>query len=316
MNRAVALFASCAALLATGAVAESRHDTVSPSTPISFTLALSAGSARLELKLSTGGHSSVNNSFAPEALEGLDRSVLTTAGPVRFALAREPGRLACDGNAAQQIARGSCSFAPDADFSRYLAGRGIGMPSFQQSYVLAMTGANRAMIDALAQADYPKPTIDQLVALSALQVEPAYIAELARNGFRPDTLDDLTAFAALHIDGAYAGEMTRAVAGKLKASDLIALKAIGATPAYVGEMRQAGLGALSGDEIVQLKALDVSPAYIRDLAAVGYARLPADKLVAMKAVGVTAEDVRLARKVGIEAPTADQLIEFRALRHR
>ncbi|MBL7372495.1 hypothetical protein INQ23_24515, partial [Escherichia coli] len=56
---------------------------------------------------------------------------------------------------------------------RYLAGRGIGEPSFKQSLDLMIVGANKALVEALAQADYPKPTINQLVALSALRVTPA-----------------------------------------------------------------------------------------------------------------------------------------------
>lgn len=205
MNRTFAIIASCIALLATGAVAESRHDPISAATPISFTLELGAGSTTLQLKLSLGEHSNATNSFTPETLVGLDRTALNTSGPVRFALAREPGRFDCEGEAARRIASGRCSFTPDPGFSRYLAERGIGTPSFEQSYALVMTGANRALIEALADANYPKPTIDQLVALSALGVDRAYVADLSRNDFRPDDLEDLIAFAALHIDGAYAG---------------------------------------------------------------------------------------------------------------
>ena len=47
--------------------------------------------------------------------------------------------------------------------------------------------ARRELIDAVAAAHYPTPTIDDLMALSALDVTGDYISEMARVGYRPRT---------------------------------------------------------------------------------------------------------------------------------
>lgn len=314
MNRVLAVIASVT-LLATTAIAGDRaRDPVTASTPISFKLQLEASGSRFELRLSMGPRSNMSTQVSHEQL-GLNNRALEANGPVRFAIAREPGRLDCAGDADKRIATGNCTFTPAIEFARYLAGRGIGEPSFRESFDLTLVGANKALVEALAQADYPKPTIDQLVALSALHVTPAYVADLARQGFRPDNLEDLTAFAALGIDADYAGKMLRAGLGKLSGKNLIELKALGISPEFLSDMAGAGLRNLTADQAVQLKAIGVTPAYIRELAAIGYVDLPVNRLVEMKAVGVTAEDVRRARKIGIAQPTPDQLVQLRTLRN-
>jgi len=217
MNRTIAVIASLA-LFATTAIAGDRardRDPATASSPISFRLQLEASGSRFEIKLSMGSRSNMNTQIKAEQL-GLDTSALKADGPLRFALAREPGQLDCAGSTESRVATGKCSFTPDDGFSRYLASRGIGTPSFEQSFDLALTGANKALVDALAEAKYPKPTIDQLVALSALGTTPTYIADLARQGIRPDDLEDLIAFTALKIDANYAGAMLRAGLGDVR----------------------------------------------------------------------------------------------------
>lgn len=317
MFRSLALIAGCAVALAGGAAATSfsrQHAPMGPTSAIGFTLELALNAEGFQLRLDASPKSMVSQTYATGELAGLMPGALDRDGALRFALAREAGRIECDGMATHRVGSGRCSFAPDAAFARYLAERGVGMPDFRGSYDLTVLGARRALVEALATARYQTPTVDQLIALTAIGVTPDYIADLSRSGFHPDDLDDLMAFAALRIDGAYAGAMLRAGAGKLRSKDLIALRAVGVAPAYVAELVDAGLRDVSADTLAQLKAIGVDGAYLRDLATVGFAQHAADELTAMRAVGVTAEDVRHARAAGIANPTAEQLVQLRVMR--
>src|SRR5689334_7841743 len=65
--------------------------------------------------------------FSPAQLDG-------ASGPVRFALARDAGRLDCSGTAGRMTGKGVCSFTPDGSFGEYLRARGMGYPTRQEAF--------------------------------------------------------------------------------------------------------------------------------------------------------------------------------------
>jgi hypothetical protein len=247
---------------------------------------VAAREGRLHLSLSDDGERNgrSSSSFEVSELQELNRAALagSASSPVRFALVREPGRVDCAGSGRNQVATGHCRFTPDAGFSDLLARRGIGRPSEREAFALTMVGASRRLVEGMAAARYPAPSIDDLTALAAIGVTPAYIAELAAGGYQP-----------------------------AKTSDLIAFKALGVTPGYLASLRGVGYGRLSGSEVVQLKALGVTADYIAGLQRLGYRNLPVGKLIETKAMGVTPDNLRSLRSGGRMFVSADELIRLR-----
>src|SRR5205823_4223536 len=78
-----------------------------------------------------------------------------------------------------------CRFTPDAAFSQLLVARGIGRATRDQAFGLMALNVRRDLIDAVAAARYPTPTIDNVMALTALGVDRPDFAAMARSGYRP-----------------------------------------------------------------------------------------------------------------------------------
>ena len=278
MNRCLAFF--CALLCASLSVASAC--TARPGEWVRFTLEPSRNANEIRVSFSDDerGRDNWSTSFAPSELAGMD--VATFRGsetrPLRFALIREAGRLDCSGQGGRSYATGNCAFTPDAAFTRQLESRGIGRPTRKEAFGLMAVNARRELIDAVAAARYPTPSIDDLMAMSALGVSPTYIAELARLGYRPDSLDALVQFKALDI-----------------------------TPAYVAGFARIGDPNIAPDDLVQLKALDITPDYVLGFQRIGYRNLPVDKLVELKALSITPEFVQAVQQRPGELPPIEQL---------
>jgi len=234
-------------------------------------------------------HNNWSTGFRPSELIGLDLAGFRGSGarPLHFALVRETGRLDCSGNGGSSRASGSCAFAADPAFTQLLESRGIGRPTRAQAFGLMAVNARRELVEAIAAARYPTPTIDDLMALSALGADGRYISELAHAGYRPDKIDTLIQFKALNV-----------------------------TPEWIGNFARMGYGTLPADELVQLRALDITPEFIAGFDRIGYGRLPVDSLVQLKALGVTPEFARSAQARSQARLSIDDLVQIKVLGRR
>jgi hypothetical protein len=227
--------------------------------------------------------------FRPAELSGLDLAGFRGAGsrPLRFALIREAGRLDCSGHGGESSAAGNCSFTADPAFTQLLESRGIGRPTRDQAFGLMAVNARRELIDAIAAAHYPAPSIEDLMGLSALEVNGAYISAMARAGYRPKTIDALIQFKALDI-----------------------------TPQWIAGFVRIGYANLPADELVQIKALDIKPEFIAGYDRIGYRHLPVDKLVELKALDITPDFVRRVAGDGAPMPPIEKLMTLKTFGER
>ncbi len=261
---------------------------------IRFTLEPRGGGGdmiRATFRYDARGHDDNNWSteFSPTELTGLDLAGFRGPGdrPLRFAVIREAGRLDCAGHGGQSLAGGTCSFTADPGFAQLLERRGIGRPTGEQAFGLMAVNARRELIDAVAAAHYPVPSIDNLMALSALHVSGAYIREMAAAGYRPKSIDTLIQFKALDI-----------------------------TPAWIGGFVRIGYAGVPGDQLVQLKALDITPDFIAGFDRIGYRHLPVEKLVELKALGITPDFVRRVAGADGSMPPVEKLVELKTFGKR
>ena len=233
------------------------------------------------------GDNDWSTEFRPTELGGLDLAGFRGAAgrPIRFALTREAGRLDCSGNGGNSYAAGYCSFVADPAFAQLLDSQGIGRPTQEQAFGLMAVNARRELIEAVAAARYPKPSIDNLMALSALNVTGAYIGEMARAGYRPGTIDLLIEFKALDITPEWIAGLVRIGYADLPGDDLVQLKALNVTPDYVAGFERVGYHHLSADQLVQLKAMDITPEFVRAVAGASGRMPDTSKLIELKTFG-------------------------------
>ena len=261
------MLAFMAALMLTGLTVSSACIATSPA-PLRFTIEPTRSADRFQVSFKRADQRYTNSwssSFRADELQGLSLADLRASGtrPVRFAIAREAGRVDCAGNGGASMAIGTCSLTPDRGFNDFLAAHGISRPTEEQTYGLIAVNARRELVTALAAAKYPTPSINKLIELSAVDVTPAYIRGLAAQGYRPASLQSLVEFGALKITPEFIGSFARAGYSNLKPSDLVQLKALNITPEYIAGFERIGYRQLSVDTLVQLKAMDITPEFVR-----------------------------------------------------
>jgi hypothetical protein len=257
---------------------------------IGFTLETQRGnSAELRASFRDHGTDKTNWStgFMPSDLIGLEVSSFRASGtrPVRFALMREAGRLDCAGNGGASTATGNCRFTASPEFMQLLASRGIGRPTRKEAFGLMAVNARRELVDAIARAHYPTPSIDDLTALAALGVNGAYINDMVSSGYRPGTIRSLIEFKALNITAQWIAGFVRIGYANVSGDDLVRLRALDITPDYVAGFERIGYRNLPVDTLVQLKALDITPEFVRSTVGAQASLPPVDQLVQMKMFG-------------------------------
>jgi hypothetical protein len=208
------MLAFVAALLMTG-VTVSSACVASSLQPLHFTIEPSRYADRVQVSFKRADQRHTNSwssSFRMAEIRGLDVAALRAPGsrPVRFTIVREPGRVDCVGNGGDSMAIGTCSLTPDSAFNDFLASRGIARPTEEQTFGLIAVDAKRQLVTALRTSNYPAPTVNKLMELSAVGVTPGYIGELARLGYRPASLQSLVEFGALKITPQFIGSFAQA----------------------------------------------------------------------------------------------------------
>src|SRR4029453_9069493 len=127
MNRCVAFLLA----LLFASLSVSSACVAAPSDLIGFTLA-GRGNREIQASFENEGRGAGGNHWStgvmPSQLIGFDIAGFRGAGtrPLRFALAREAGRLDCSGQGGGSHASGNCTFTADPAFTDLLVRRGIG----------------------------------------------------------------------------------------------------------------------------------------------------------------------------------------------
>ncbi|MBV8298337.1 MAG: M56 family metallopeptidase [Candidatus Eremiobacteraeota bacterium] len=171
------------------------------------------------------------------------------------------------------------------------------------------------LLDAIDEAKYPHPSIDELIALRNQGVTGTYVREMGALGRARPSLRDILALATQGVTPRYVaaldqrlssapslgdvlalatqGVSTRWLDGmaalgypKLSVSDALALAVQGCELSYVRGLQEAGLRNLTPRQIVALRVQGVDGTYVRRLAAHGYKNLDVDTLLRLKVSGL------------------------------
>lgn len=268
---------------------------------IDFTIAparaKSGEAVQLELRYRAAGSGSseISRPVPLSALQGLSSAELAseTGRPAQFRIVREAGTLDCSGIVRRGRGTGECRFAPNPRYAAELERRGIGRPSAEQQFQLALHGASLAVTDELIRQGY-RPGIDDLVEAGIFGVTQPYLRELAALGYRAGSVDRLVEMRIHDVSPSYIRQIAAigpAYRG-LAPEQLVEMRIHRVTPELVRALAQAGYRDLDRQELVSMAIHGVTPEYIRETAAAGYRDLTPEQLIELRIHGVDSETAR------------------------
>ena len=299
---------------------------------------LSRDPGRVQLTVRRGD-STNGRTMALADLERLAGTTLASASTVHFPIRREAGTFTIDGKCRNSACAGTFVFEPSATFGAELAKRGIGRPTPQDQFYLAVSDIGVAYLDTLAAAGYATPDLRMLVRAAQHGVDGAYVKDMATLGYRLGTVDALVRLRDHGVDPEYVRGMAANGLAKLSADDLVRARDHGVDPDYVRGLAALGFSGRGLDALVGARDHGVDPEYIRGmqslghkltldgfrrtrdhgvdpeyargLASLGYGGLTADALVGARDHGVDPEYVRAMAEVGYKGIPLDALTRMR-----
>ncbi len=258
------------------------------------------GAVQLQLSYRTpDSRSRHSRPVALADLQGLTAAQLAASagGPARFRIARDAGVLDCDGMFRNGRGSGDCRFAADRAFADALAKRGIGRPTSDEQFRLAMHGTKLAVVDELARQGYARPTVAQLVETGVFAIDVPFLRALDAAGYRVGSVQQLVQMKIHGVTPDYIRDLAAIGPAyrKLPVEALVEMRIHDVSPARLRAYAQAGYRDLGRAQIVAMAIHGVSPDYVRQMAEAGYRGLTPEQLVNMRIHGVDAEMARVAR---------------------
>lgn len=177
-------------------------------------------------------HSNMNssNSWKLDQLTGLTAAQLKAASsPVRFAIAREAGRIECTGNLQAGSGGGAFTFTQNPEFLKNMRSLGY---------------------DGLSD--------DTVFAMALHDVSTAFVKELKAEGVQIPNKDMLLALRIHNVTGQYVREMKTLGASNLSADNLVAMRIHGVTAEFAKSLKDMGYDP-KPDSLVALRIHGVTP---------------------------------------------------------
>jgi hypothetical protein len=299
-------------LLACAPVASADEDL----SDISFQLSANRhDSAQLALQYSSapGSHSNYSSTYPWGAISGVDANDLRgSAHPVSFTVSRDAGVVSCQGQAQNGRATGFCSFEGNQAYVDGLARRGVRAEGVHLLH-LALSNFDIATLDEFERAGYPRPTLDQIMAIAVHDIDAAYVRGMADAGYRLGSVDELVAMRIHDVTPEYVRVLTSLGPQwrNISADDLLALRIHDVAPDYARGMIEAGYRDERPSQLIAMRIHDVQPAFVRDLARLGYSNVSSDDLIAARIHDVSPEFVRELQEAAYRDLSMQELIGLR-----
>ena len=245
---------------------------------------------QVSLQTSRSRHGRTMSVAQVEALTGM--RIPAASGPVHFPIRREAGTFTVDGVCRSGICGGTYAFAPNPAFPAELAKRGIGAPTAQEQFELAIMDVGVAWLDELSKDGYQKPDIQGMVRAAQHGVSLDYVQGMTSLGYRLGTVDALVRLRDHGIDPSYIRGMAASGFSGLSSEELVRTRDHGVDPNYVKGMRDLGYSQKDLERLITARDHGVDPEYARGMAALGFKDIPLDRLIGARDHGVDPAYVR------------------------
>jgi hypothetical protein len=283
---------------------------------ISFQLDADGDGAELALQYSSrrGSTSNHSSSYPWRDLRSVDAGALNGAAhAVSFTLTRDAGRLSCEGQAQNGRASGLCDFEGSQAFADGLERRGVRGAEGVHLLHLALCDFDLTTLDEFERLGYPRPSLDEVMAMAVHGVDGEYARGMAEAGYGPGDANDLVAMRIHGVTPAYVRDIAANGPAwrNLPASDLLALRIHGVTPEFARGLAALGYRSEAPSQLVAMRIHGVDPEYVRALRQLGYDDMSSDNLIAARVHGVTPEFAREMREAGYSDLSMEELVAMR-----
>jgi hypothetical protein len=255
-----------------------------------------------------GGNSNHESDWPASSLPGVDFSK-SGRQDVRFTIARDAGKIDCEGFLNNGEGAGIFHFQPDPNYAGEMRKLGFDIDEEKQ-YSMAVQDVSLEFARQMKNEHLTDLDADKLIAFRIFRVDSAFIEELRAAGLKTSDSDKLVAF---RIHGV-TPQMIRSLhqAGYSPDEDtLVAMRIHGATPEWMEELKRRGYEHVDLEKLIAFRIHGVSLDFIEKLQGLGYKHPDPDELVAMRIHNVTPEYISGLRSRGMHDLSIDQLVNMR-----
>jgi hypothetical protein len=254
------------------------------------------------------GSSNHQSAWPAKTFQGVDFSK-SGRQDVRFTIARDAGKIECEGYLNDGEGAGVFHFQPDANYPHELQSLGFSFDEEKQ-FAMAVQDVSLAFAREMKGEHLSDLDADKLIAFRIFGVDKAFIDALRAEGLKISDADKLVAF---RIHGVSA-QMVRSLhqAGYSPDEDtLVAMRIHGATPEWIEELKKQGYDHVDLQKLIAFRIHGVSPEFIQKLHGLGYSHPDPDELIAMRIHNVTPEYIADMRSRGMKDLSIDKLVNMR-----
>jgi hypothetical protein len=255
-----------------------------------------------------GGNSNHESDWPMSSFPGVDFSK-PGRQDVHFTLARDAGKIECEGFLNNGEGAGIFHFQPDPNYASEMHKIGFEVDDEKQ-YGMAVQDVSLEFARQMKNEHLTELDADKLIAFRIFRVDSAFIEELRAAGLKISDSDKLVAF---RIHGV-TPQMIRSLhqAGYSPDEDtLIAMRIHGATPEWMEELKKRGYDHVDLEQLIAFRIHGVSPEFIEKLQGLGYKHPDPNELVTMRIHNVTPEYISDLRSRGMHDLSIDQLVNMR-----
>lgn len=181
----------------------------------------------------------------------------------------------------------------------------------RSSTVVASSHGDGDLLDAIDEAKYPRPTVDELIALKNQGVSAEYVRRMGALGRARPPLNQLIALAVQGITPDYILTLDRRLADRPTFNEIIGLRVQGVSAAWLDGLASIGYPRLKASDAVSLAVQGVSVSYVRELMEAGLRNVTPAQLVALRVQGVDGSFVRRLAQHGYKNLSTDELVRLK-----
>lgn len=276
-----------------------------------WTISKSDEAGKVEFSLIEHRHDGMSNhqsDWPQNSFQGVDFS---KAGrqDVHFSIARDAGKIDCEGFLKDGEGAGIFHFQPDPNYPREMEKRGFSVDDEKQ-FAMAVQDVTLEFARQMKSENISGLDTDKLIAFRIFGVDKAFIESLRAEGLKISAADKLIAFRIHGVNS----QMVRSLrqAGYQPDEDtLIAMRIHGATPEWMAQLKQRGYDHIDLEKLIAFRIHGVSPEFIQKLQGLGYSHPDPDELINMRIHNVTPEYIADMRSRGMKDLSIDQLVNMR-----
>ncbi len=255
-----------------------------------------------------GGNSNHESDWPASSFPGVDFSK-PGRQDVRFTIARDAGKIECEGFLNNGEGAGIFHFQPDPNYAHEMHSLDFSVDEDQQ-YSMAVQDVSLEFARQMKSEHLTALDADKLIAFRIFAVNAAFIEDVRSAGLKVSDSDKLVAFR-IHGVTPQMIHMLHEAGYSPDEDMLIAMRIHGANPEWMAELKNRGYDHVDLEKLIAFRIHGVSPEFIEKLQTLGYSHPQPDELVAMRIHNVTPEYISGLRSRGMQNLSVDQLVRMR-----